>query len=173
MFIDMPVWLSIFLVLVLVAMAWWVFYEDGSPRPLGAFGVVLAGLTGLAWFTWLPFWTALVLILVAMALFVTGMLVGRKSTKKDNFWHYGALGIGIFGKMVCAFFPWLFGIMDGSLQVSKWVLALLLIAAVLGIGLGIVVASSSRVRGWVTYPFRWAHARAESREEAVAEPPAN
>lgn len=166
--LDLPVWFSILLVLVLVAMAGWVFYEDASPRPLGLTGTFLAGLTGLAWFTWLPFWTVILVVLVAIALFATGMLVGRKSPDKDNFWHYGALATGIFGKMICALFPWLFGIMDGSLQVSKWVLALLLIAAVLST----VIASSSRVRERVTYPFRWAHARAEAREEA-AEPSAN
>lgn len=163
--LDVPLWLSILSVAVVVLMAAWVFYEDASPRPLGFTGFVLAGPTSLVWFTWLPFWTVFLVVILATTLFVIGMLVGRKSPDKDNFWHYGALATGIFGKMICALLPWLFGVLSGSVAVPLWVFAVLVVIA--------VIAVIPKTREWVVRPFRRAHAHAEAREEEAGRPPAN
>lgn len=128
-------------------------------------GSVLASFTALVWFTALPWGMVFIVVFAAIALFVTGMLVGRKHPDKDdNLWHYGALGVSLFGKAICAFFPWFFGVMSGKTEISNWMLA----TPCGGCRSRYCHRGPSKIRGWVTYPFYRAHAKAETREEVAA-----
>lgn len=125
--IEMPWWLSVFAVVALVAMAAWVFYKDSSPRPLGLMGVVIAGLTSATWFTHLPLWTVFAVVVTAVTLFAVGMF---RPEGRDDYWHYAALTVGVLGKALCAFLPWLVEELSGNIEVPKWLIVTLGIATV-------------------------------------------
>lgn len=127
--IDMPWWLSVFAVVALVAMAAWVLYKDASPRPLGLMGVVIAGLTSATWFTHLPLWTVFAVIVTAVVLFAIGML---RPEGEDDYWHYAAMAMGILGKALCAFVPWLVEALSGNIEVPLWLIVTLGIATIAG-----------------------------------------
>lgn len=114
--IDAPLWGSILAVIAFVAIAAWTSYKDGFSS-VGQAGIVIAFITCLTWFTGLPEWTAWTVISITLGLFVAGMLA-----KGDNDmpWHIAAIGVGLFGKMICAFFPWFLVWMDGNIELNKW-----------------------------------------------------
>lgn len=119
----LPATASITIVLVLTLAAYWVATKDQSPRPLGLIAFPVVGISGWTWFTHLPEWTAWVTFILVTALFVIGMF---RDEAHDNKWHYGALAVALFGKMVMGFAPVLTDVLNGEVTVNGWTIAFIL-----------------------------------------------
>jgi len=124
-----PLWASIVGVIAAVMLSYWVADEDNSARPLGLGAVFISLVTATCWVTSLPAWTAVVVILTTLALFLVGMLA---SDRIDDWFHYGAMLVALFGKLVAGLLPLLWGVLTGEVTIPVIVLVLLVLFAVVG-----------------------------------------
>lgn len=136
-------------VIVATVLALWVAKKDQSSRPVGLIALVpIVFVTGWTWFRDLPEWTAWTTLVVVLVLFIIGM---TRSETKDDAWHYGALGVALFGKLLCWFFPWLLSVIMNDYAIKGPILLFLLIAAAF-IGLGVYIGWRMWQRGYVHVP---------------------
>lgn len=136
-----PLWETIIAVIVLGALGYWVADKDNSARPLGLMALPIAMVTGWTWFTSQPAWTAVVVASVTTLLFLVGM---TRDENKDDHWHYGAVAVALFGKLVTWFLPWLWLVLSGQVNVPVWILALLILITLFSIA----TWRSERARSW-------------------------
>jgi hypothetical protein len=131
---NIPIWLTIVGVIVAIGLSYWVANKDNSARPLGLGAVFISLVTASSWFISLPGWTAVVVIIATLSLFIVGMLAPE--TIDDPF-HYGAVFVAVFGKLVAGSLPLIWARLTGEVTVPEvtvpvFVLALLLIVAFVG-----------------------------------------
>lgn len=134
-------WSTIVGVIVFGALGYWVADRDNSARPFGLTALPIALVSGWCWFTSLPEWTAWATASAAVVLFIIGMF---SPEDKDDKWHYGAVVVAVFGKLIAFVAVQLWPVLTGQVEVPVWALLLLILFAML------TIASwrSERVRGW-------------------------
>lgn len=149
-----PYTLTIVGVIVTTALALWVAKKDQSARPVGLAALVpIVLVTGWTWFRSLPEWTAWLTLVVVLVLFIIGMT--RDETNDDR-WHYGALFVALFGKLVFWFLPWLWSVITDDFTIKGPVI--LLILALIGlIAIGV----------WIGHRM-WSHHSQTEPEAATA-----
>lgn len=124
-----PVWASIVGVIVAVGLSYWVANEDNSPRPMGLGAVFISLVTATCWIPSLPAWTAIVVIIATLGLFIAGMLV---PDTVDDWLHNGAMLIALFGKLVAGLLPLIWGVLTGQVTIPVFVLLGLVLLAIVG-----------------------------------------
>lgn len=124
-----PLWLTIVGVIVAVGLSYWVAHEDNSARPLGLGAVFISLVTASSWVISLPAWTAVVVIIATFGLFIVGMLVPETI---DDWFHYGAVFVAVFGKLVIGLLPLIWAVLSGEVTVPVIVLVLLVLVAIVG-----------------------------------------
>lgn len=141
-----PYTLTFLGVIATVALALWVANKDQSARPIGLAALVpIVLVTGWTWFRDLPEMTAWATLVVVLALFIIGM---TRDESKDDRWHYGAMAVALFGKLLCWFLPWLLSVIMNDYAIEGPVLLFLLIAVAL-IGLGLFIGYRRWQHGYV------------------------
>ena len=136
-------------VIVTTALALWVAKKDQSARPVGLVALMpIVFVTGWTWFRDLPEWTAWATLLGVLVLFIVGM---TRHESKDDIWHYGALTVALFGKLLCWFLPWLLSFILSDFAIKGPVLLFLLIVLAI-FALGFYIAERRRRRNYEPEP---------------------
>ena len=141
-----PYALTIVGVGVTVALGLWVAHKDQSARPIGLVAFMpIVFVTGWTWFRVLPEWTAWLSAVAVAVLFIVGM---TKHEDKDDKWHYGALVVALFGKLVFWFLPWLWSLVTNDFTI-KGPVFLLILALVGLVAIGVWIGWYFWQRGFV------------------------
>lgn len=135
-------------VAVLSLLGFWVAHEDDSARPLGLVSLPIVAVTGWCWFDSMPEWTAWVIAIATALVFIYGML---SDESKDDRWHYGALFLALFGKLLIWTVPLIWDVLTGEVEVKLqgWMILILVLGIAIGVALGFSDRFRNRLRGWL------------------------
>lgn len=146
-------WWAILLIgLGLTGAGLWAYVKDGLPSSLGQAALPVSFLTAFGWFTGLPEATAWFVASLAVGLWFIGMVM-QTLHKSDDWWHYGALAVAWFGKLIISAFPYLWDLLTGKAEITiyGWVIVLLI---GLLVGVALLLSGSFRRRMKRTFSRR-------------------
>lgn len=156
-------WLGSVWIVTAATMAYWVAHKDQSARPLGAIAtLVIAPITALTWFSELPVWWAALVILATAALCLVGMFM---PDSKDNWWHYVALVVALFGKAVIAGVVATWGMNVPLLVVIGLAMVIIVLVAMV-----VRLSRSTRVNAKLAENFDRPEVTVDSDEKSTADP---
>ena len=148
-------------VILLLGIASAMYGKERSPLSLGGMAIPIAMFTGVGfWREALDDWTVFVPLIGALALFAIGL---SRPKDKDTWWHFGAMGAALFGKLLIwgaiTVGPVIWAFLKGDVEIKfyGWMFTLLI-----GVALGVTFTRSQRVKGWI------AKIRDQNTEEAPA-----
>jgi hypothetical protein len=134
-------WVILLLVIALLAYGGLAYRKHGQPDSFGLVALPIVALTAFGWFGGIPlFWVGVVIITVFVMVMI-GLIV---PDSKDDKWHYGALFVALFGKLIPWVFVWLISVVtvEHSVKMPVQLLIFLLVVAVI-IGAFLVVSTSA------------------------------